>query len=103
MRLALLFALAVPALIAGTVSAWAFEPVPVTNNPWPTEHQQQLRTAANEPSPYAMRYTDEAAQTLGLKDGRWEAFAPTSSLMPRVNGGLEGGRPTVKLQWRPGS
>ena len=102
MRPSWFLVLAAPALIAGTAPAWAFDPVPETNKAWPTEHQQLLRTAAAEPSPYAMRYTDEAAQTLGLKEGKWEAFTPTSPLMPRVAGGLDGGRPTLKLQWRPG-
>jgi hypothetical protein len=48
-----------------------------------------------------MRYTDEAAQTLGMKDGKWEAFVPVNPLLPRINGGLDGGRPMVHLQWRP--
>jgi hypothetical protein len=102
MRCFVFLAAAIPALIAGSASAWAFDPVPQTNKAWPTEHQEALRTAAVESSPYAMRYTDEAAQTLGMKDGKWEAFTPVSPLMPRVNGGLDGGRPTVRLQWQPG-
>ncbi|MFO1246952.1 MAG: hypothetical protein U1E93_01740 [Alphaproteobacteria bacterium] len=103
MRLPRFLALAIPALIAGTGPALAFDPVPQTNKAFPTEHQQALRVADNESPPYAMRYTDEAAQTLGMTDGKWEAYAPTSPLLPRVNGGLDGGRPTLKLQWRPGS
>jgi hypothetical protein len=102
MRCFVFLAAAIPALIAGSASAWGFDPVPQTNKAWPTEHQQALRTAAIEPSPYPMRYTDEAAQSLGMKDGKWEAFTPASPLMPRINGGLEGGRPMVHLQWRPG-
>ena len=99
MRYLVLLAAAIPALIAGSAAAWAF-PGPELNKPWPTEHQQELRTLASQPSPYAMRYTDEAAQTLGMKDGKWEAFTPTSALMPRINGGLYGGRPMVRLQWQ---
>ncbi|MBW8709336.1 MAG: hypothetical protein JF627_08785 [Alphaproteobacteria bacterium] len=94
-------AVAVPALIAGPAPGWAF-PGPETNAAWPTEHQQELRTAANEKSPYAMRYSDEAAQSLGFREGRWEAFTPSNPLMPRVNGGLDGGRPMLHLQWRSG-
>ena len=101
MRFGVILAVAIPALIAGTAPAWAF-PGPELNKPWPTEHQQELRAVATQPSPYAMRYSDEAAQTLGMKDGKWEAFTPTSSLMPRINGVLEGGRPMVRLQWQPG-
>ena len=102
MRVWVLLAAAIPVLIAGAAPAWAFSPVPETNKAWPTEHQQALRTAANQPDLYAMRYTDEAAQTLGFKDGKWEAFNPSDPMLPRVKGGLDGGRPTVQLQWRPG-
>src|SRR4051812_42576660 len=98
MRRFVLLAAAIPALIAGSAPARAF-PGPEINKPWLTEHQQELRTLASQPSPYAMSYTDEAAQTLGMKDGKWEAFTPVNPLMPRVNGGLDGGRPTVRLQW----
>ncbi len=101
MRCFVVLAVAIPALITGSASGWAF-PGPEINKPWPTEHQQELRTIASQPSPYAMRYTDEAAQTLGMKDGKWEAFTPVNPLMPRVNGGLEGGRPIVRLQWQQG-
>ena len=102
MRFSVLLAAAIPALIAGAVPVWAFSPVPETNKAFPSEHQQELRTVASQPDPYPMRYTDEAAQTLGVKNGKWEAFTPSSPLMPRVNGGLDGGRPMLRLQWRPG-
>ena len=49
-----------------------------------------------------MNYTDQAAQTLGIQDGKWEAFSPVQPHMPSVNGGLDGGRPMLRLQWRPG-
>ena len=101
MRCFVLLAAAIPAMIAGSASVWAF-PGPEINTPWPTEHQQELRTLASPPAPYAMRYTDEAAQTLGMKGGKWEAFTPVNPLMPRVNGGLDGGRPMVRLQWQQG-
>ncbi len=101
MRCFVLLAAAIPAMIAGSASVWAF-PGPEINKHWPTEHQQELRTLASPPAPYAMRYTDEAAQTLGMKDGKWEAFTPVNPLMPRVNGGLDGGRPMVRLQWQQG-
>ena len=101
MRFGVILAVAIPVLVTGAAPAWAF-PGPEINKAWPTEHQQALRAVADRPTPYAMRYTDEAAQSLGMKDGKWEAFTPTSSLMPRINGGLEGGRPMVRLQWQPG-
>jgi len=73
-----------------------------TVKPWPTERQQELRTLASHLLPYAMRYTNEAAQTLGLKDGKWETRTPVNPMMPRVNGGVDGGRPMARLQWQLG-
>ena len=53
-------------------------------------------------SPYAMNYTDEAAQSLGIKDGKWEAFSTSSSdpLMPSLKAGADSGGAMFKLQWR---
>ena len=71
----------------------------------PTEHQIQQRDNAAKPSqPYAMNYTDEAAQTLGVRDGKWEAFDVHSSdpLMPSLKGGIDNGGAMISLQWRPG-
>jgi hypothetical protein len=60
--------------------------------------------AANPTQPYAMSYADEAAQTLGIKNGRWEAFDTGSSdpLMPSLKGGIDSGGAMVRLQWRSG-
>jgi hypothetical protein len=89
------------ALAAGSGSAWAFR-TPDGNAAWPTEHQKALRYAETQPQPYAMSYTDEAAQTLGVRGGKWEAFTPNSSNMPSVKGSMDSGRPMLILQWRPG-
>ena len=93
-------ALAVAALAAGSGSAWAFR-LPDPNAPPLTQHQLELRAAENSPQPYAMNYTDEAARTLGVKDGRWDAFStqPRDPLMPRFKGGIDGGRAMIGLQW----
>jgi hypothetical protein len=101
MRCLRTFAFAFLALTAGTASAWAFR-VPDANAPVPTEHQIQLRDAADRPSPYAMSYSEEAAQKLGVRDGQWEAFDSRSSDRVRLTGGVDGGRPMISLQWRPG-
>jgi len=90
-------AFALVALAAGP--AWAFR-IPDSNAAWPTEHQKALRNV--ETRPYAMSYTDQAAQKLGLRDGQWEAFAPRSGDMPSVRGSMDSGRPMLILQWRPG-
>jgi hypothetical protein len=89
------------ALAAGSVSAQAFR-TPDSNGTLTTEHQKQLRVADDQAQPYAMSYTDEAAQKLGIRDGRWDAFEPRSGDMPSLKGGMDGGRPMLMLQWRPG-
>ena len=93
-------AFAVAALAAGSGPVWAFR-LP-GNEPLPTEHQKRLRFAENQPQPYAMNYADEAARTLGVREGKWEAFSPRSSDMPSVKGSMDSGRPMLILQWRPG-
>ena len=94
-------ALALAALTAGSGSAWAFR-LPNINAVPLTEHQLQLRDAENRRQPYAMNYSDEAAQTLGVQSGKWEAFStqPRNSLMPSFRGGIDGGRAMIGLQWR---
>jgi hypothetical protein len=51
-----------------------------------------------------MNYADEAAQSLGVRGGRWEAFdtGPTSSnpFMPSLRGGVDSGGAMIRLQWR---
>ena len=95
------FAFAFVALAAGFEPAWAFRTLDGTAA-WPTEHQKALRYSETQPQPYAMNYTDEAAQTLGVREGKWEAFTSRSSDMPSVKGSLDSGRPMLILQWRPG-
>ena len=57
-------------------------------------------------SPYAMNYTDEAAQTLGVHDGHVDVFtarpADNQSYLPTFSGGLGGDGAMLKLQWHPG-
>lgn len=87
-------------LVLEAVPALAFRP-PDTNAPMPTEHQQDLRYADAQTSPYAMNYADEAAQRLGVHDGRWEAFdtQSTDPLVPSFKGGVDSGGAMFKLQW----
>jgi hypothetical protein len=57
-------------------------------------------------SPYALNYADEAAQTLGVRDGRVDVFAAqpadNQSYLPTFSGGLGGDGAMLKLQWHPG-
>jgi hypothetical protein len=99
------FAFAVAALIlqigaAQPASAWSSR-LPNPNAPPLTEHQIQLRVAETAPQPYAMNYADDAARTLGVKDGKWEAFSSQSHdpLTPSFRGGIDGGRAMIGLQW----
>ena len=86
---------------AGPAPAWAFR-VPDSNAPPLTQHQMDVRYADSRPQPYAMTYTDEAAQRLGIRNGQWEAFDTHSSDPLSLRGGIDGGRPMIRLQWRPG-
>ena len=90
-------------LMDGTAPVWAFR-VPDTSTAWPTEHQLEQRYADQPSQPYAMNYTDEAAQRLGVQDGKWEAFSTHSSnpLMPSLKGGIDSGGAMISLQWHPG-
>ena len=90
-------ALAFLALAARPAPVWAFG---APGSSWPTQHQIELGYAA--PPRYAMNYVDEAAQTLGIHEGQWEAFAPRSSNMPSLTGSMKSGRPMLILLWRPG-
>jgi hypothetical protein len=90
------------ALVLGTTSALAFRP-PDTSAALPTEHQMELRYSDASNQPYAMNYTEEAAQRLGVHDGQWEAFEthPSDPLLPSFRGGVDNGSAMVKLQWVP--
>jgi hypothetical protein len=60
----------------------------------------------NPASPYAMNYSDEAAQTIGIRDGHMGVFstkpAENRSYLPSFSGGLGGDGAMLKLQWHPG-
>jgi hypothetical protein len=94
-------ALAFAALAAGSQAAWAFR-LPDANPIPLTEHQKQLRAAESEPQPYPMSYSEEAAKSLGVQGGKWDAFSTHSRdpFMPNLRGGIDGGRAMIGLQWR---
>ena len=53
-------------------------------------------------SPYALTYSDQVAQTLGVHDGRMDFSGNRADpILPTVSGGLGGGGPMVRLQWHP--
>jgi hypothetical protein len=71
-----------------------------------TDNEKFLKYQDQQPAqPYPMNFTDEAAQTLGVHNGRWEVFdtgLSRDSLMPRLSGGIDRGNAMIKLEWRPG-
>jgi len=55
--------------------------------------------------PYLMNYADQAAHSLGMREGRMDLFSSRpvqNSYMPVVSGGLGGNGAMIRLQWRPG-
>ena len=95
--------LAAAALAAATLPAGADVPAALSPS-LTTEHQQALRMAETGTGPYAMNYADQAAQSLGVENGRWEAFdtGNGNALLPALKGGIDNGTAMIKLQWQPG-
>ncbi len=56
--------------------------------------------------PYAMTYVEEAAQSLGVRNGRMDVFSTqpssSSSYMPSISGGVGGDGAMLRLKWHPG-
>jgi hypothetical protein len=93
--------LAAIALLLAAAPAQAYR-VPDPSAAAPIPHVQEARYGDQAQAPYAMNYTDEAAQSLGVKDGKWEAFStgPSDSLLPSVNAGADSGGAMIRLQWQ---
>jgi len=85
-------------VLLGAMPAHAFAK-PDFNAPHPVQHMREGKLAQSKPG--VMNYTDRMAQSLGFRDGGWEAFKSHDPMMPSVKGGIDGGAPMLKLQWRP--
>ena len=98
MRIVSAICVSAAVLIGGTTAAAGFE----STSGVLTEHEKMLRYRDQQPAaPYAMNYTDEAAQTVGVRDGRWDVIdtgTSRSGLVPNVSGGIDRGNPMIKLQ-----
>ena len=87
--------------------AWA-APVPGADRPAaPLAYPGRPKPVYDSPKqPYAMRYTDEAAQTLGFLDGHMNVFSSrpdeNNPFVPVFSGGIGGGGVMLRLQWRSG-
>jgi hypothetical protein len=105
MRIVVTICLACAALVGGTAWACAAAWIDPTHDLF-TEHEKVLKYQDRQPTqPYAMSFTDEAAQTLGVKNGRWEAFDTGPSrngLTTNLSGGIDRGHAVINLQLRPG-
>src|SRR5580704_1700567 len=74
MRPMLTLCLATAALLGGMAGAFAATQLNTTSGLL-TEHEKALQYQDQQSAqPYAMNFSDEAAQTLGVQSGRWEAF-----------------------------
>ncbi len=64
------------------------------------------RVYDDEKPPYAMNYADEAAETIGFRNGHMDVFSTkpseSHSYLPSFSGGLGGDGAMLKLQWHPG-
>lgn len=89
--------IAAAALFLGAVPAHAFTK-PDFNAAPTVPHVRESQVADSKP--VVMNYTDQMAQSLGVKDGGWEAFKSSDPMMPTLKGGIDGGNPMLKLQWR---
>ena len=97
----LLAAIAMPFALSGPAAAMAWVDTAGLSYPGAPH-----RVYDDKPQPYAMSYSDEAAQTLGIRQGHMDVFqarpAEGDSLAPTVSGGLGGDGAMFKLQWHPG-
>jgi hypothetical protein len=83
-------------------------PPPLSPAPWsdfnaavPSEHVRESRYTDTLPQRYPTTWGDEAAKSLGVQDGRWEAFRtqPSSRLEPSLNAGVYSDGAMLRLQW----
>src|SRR4051812_26224012 len=103
-------AILILSMMAATPALAGFGPRVPGSNPLasPLSYPGAPKPAAPEQQkqPYAMNYTDEAAQTLGVRDGHMDVFSTKpvahGGLMPTISGGLGGEGAMLRLQWRPG-
>jgi hypothetical protein len=91
--------------VQGFVSPALAARLPDFNPVYPIEHQTQLRQQTDAQTPYAMNYTDEVAQSLGVVAGKAEFFdtgRSDSAYVPSLKGGVDHGGAMLRLQWHPG-
>jgi hypothetical protein len=100
--------LAASLLAFGGTAALAMSPSDNSHLVTPLHYPGAPKPVHDDPqSPYPMNYSEEVAQSLGVRNGHMDVFssrpAANDPLMPVVSGGLGGDGAMLKLQWRPGS
>lgn len=95
------FALLIAAAALALGAAPARAGVPDFNPVVPSEHVREARVAETQPQRFPTVWGDQAAQRLGVQNGRWEAFSttPSSRLAPSLNAGVDSGGAMLRLQW----
>ncbi len=92
------------ALLVSAPSAFAAR-LPNLNPVLTTEHDAASRLKEQPASPYAMNYTDEVAQSLGVRGGKADFIDTGKSddaFVPALKAGVDGGSAMIRLQWHPG-
>lgn len=88
--------------LAAMLAVVAFAAQGVGGAPPPPAPPARHLPADKPDPPYPMNYADEAAEALGVAHGRVNVLSPTPrqhGIVPNVKGGVDRGRPTLKLQW----
>ena len=99
-----LLVLAAPAALADSLPGDSSLTGPMS---YPGEPKPQPADQPAEQKPaFAMTYAEEAAQHLGVHDGRMDLFSTQpsakSDLIPRFSGGVGRGGAMIQLQWKAG-
>lgn len=101
---------AITCLILGLMTlpaaAWTTNPLDNGRRPAPMSYPGGPKPVNDDVKPrYPMTYLDEAAQTLGVRNGRLDLFSShpveNNALIPVLSGGISGKGAMLRLQWRP--
>ena len=92
-------------LLALPGTAWAAHPLDINHPGSPLAYPGSPKPVYDDVKPpYPMNYADEAAQTLGFRDGHLDVFstqpAKNNPFVPVFSGGLGGDGAMLRLQWR---
>jgi hypothetical protein len=98
-------ALCLSAVLTVTAGAAMATQLPNPSPAFVSEHQNDLRADTRPAAPFAIAYSDEAAETLGVHDGKWaflDTGRPARAYMPSLKGGVERDGLKLRLMWNLG-